>query len=390
MSSANYPRGIAVSARTGWVYWANNNTNTIGRARLDGSDADPNFIAGADGPSGLAVDDTYVYWANTGNGRIARARLDGTDVDPDFILGGNSPTGVAVDAGHVYWANYGIDTIGRAGIDGSGVNQSFIAAGPQPHGVAVDGTHVYWTDYTTAQQIGRANLDGTGVNTSLFSLPGLTFYLGVNGAHLYWANSGTDTVGRSGLDGTGVDDGFIPGGSGPFGVAAAGWEPGAALAGDGAFAERAPGTASDARSLNLTSTGTGAVKAGAVGLAGADASQFSLGAETCSGRWLAVGATCTVAVSFAPTSAGAKAARVEVTSDAAGSPAVATLSGNAATRRPAPAPLGPPSAAPAGATQSAAQLARATIRVRMGGPGTVSVTARAMLAGRSCPSAPRP
>ncbi len=379
---ANYPRGVAVATRAGYVYWANNNTNTIGRARLDGSDADADFITGADGPSGVAADDTYVYWADTGNGHIARARLDGTGVDPDFILGANQPTGVAVDAGHVYWANYGIDTIGRANLDGTGVNQNFISAGPEPHGVTAGATHLYWTNYSGGARIGRANLDGTGVNTNLISLPGLLFYLADDAGHVYWANYGTDTIGRANLDGTGVDNDLVTGATGPFAVAAASWEPAATLAGDGAFASRAPGTASDARTFTLASTGTGALKVGAVGLAGADASQFSLGADTCSGRWLAVGATCTVAVGFAPTSAGAKTARVEVTSDAAGSPAVAALSGTATVPASAPTPLGPPSAVFAGATQSAADLARATIRIRTGGPGTVSVTARAVIAGR--------
>ena len=392
ITGANYPRGVAVSARSGWIYWANNNLNTIGRARLDGSQADQSFITGANGPSGVAVDDTYVYWTNVGNGRISRARLDGTDVDPDFILGANTPAGLAVDAGHVYWANYGIDRIGRANIDGTGVNQSFINPGPSPHGVAVDGSHIWWTDYTSSQQVGRANLDGTGITTSVFSLPGLTFYMATDAAHLYWANAGSDTVGRANLDGTGADDNFITGGSGPFGVAAASWEPAATIAGDGAFGVSATGAASAARTFTLTSGGTGALKTGVVSLAGADASQFSLGADTCSGTWLAVGATCTVSVSFAPTTNGAKAATLTVPGDAAGGPATIALSGTGDPgKSPAPpAAAGPPTAGVVRTAQTVSALGRATMTVRLSGPGTVSMTAAALLPGRrvALPSSP--
>jgi hypothetical protein len=38
------------------VYWTNYNSNTIGRANLDGTDPNQSFIAGATGPAGVAVD----------------------------------------------------------------------------------------------------------------------------------------------------------------------------------------------------------------------------------------------------------------------------------------------------------------------------------------------
>jgi hypothetical protein len=67
---------------------------------------------------------------------IGRANLDGTGVDAQF-LPAKSPGGVAVDASHVYWTNYDTDTIGRANLDGTGVQQSFIAGARYPCGVAV-------------------------------------------------------------------------------------------------------------------------------------------------------------------------------------------------------------------------------------------------------------
>ena len=68
---------------------------------------------------------------------IGRANLDGTGVDQQFVPApGITPCGIAVDAAHVYWAVQGQDTIGRANLDGSGANQAFIPnpgyTGPTP------------------------------------------------------------------------------------------------------------------------------------------------------------------------------------------------------------------------------------------------------------------
>src|SRR5262249_1775544 len=72
---------------------------------------------------------------------IGRARLDGTSVEQNFIAGASDPCGVAVDGGHVYLKNTGTGAIGRAHLDGPGANQSFITGAPSrnPCAVAVNG-----------------------------------------------------------------------------------------------------------------------------------------------------------------------------------------------------------------------------------------------------------
>ena len=102
----------------------------------------------------------YVYWASGATGNIGRANLDGSGSNPNFIGGATDAIGLAVDGQHLYWANNTTDTIGRANLDGSGVNQSFIVGANSPKGVAVDGQHIYWSNGCCA--IGRANLDGSG------------------------------------------------------------------------------------------------------------------------------------------------------------------------------------------------------------------------------------
>jgi hypothetical protein len=78
-------------------------------------------------------------WVETrASGTIGRAHLDGSSPNQNFIVGANVPHGVAVDSGHIYWVNNGSDAIGRANLDGSSPNQNFIVGASNPFGVAVD------------------------------------------------------------------------------------------------------------------------------------------------------------------------------------------------------------------------------------------------------------
>jgi hypothetical protein len=46
----------------------------------------------------VAVDADHIYWTNTYTGTIGRANLDGTDANQSFVNAPFSPFGVAVDA----------------------------------------------------------------------------------------------------------------------------------------------------------------------------------------------------------------------------------------------------------------------------------------------------
>jgi uncharacterized protein YjbI with pentapeptide repeats len=88
------PRGVAVDGNH--VYWANFAGTNIGRADLDGGNVQADFIDAGSKPFGVAVDASHIYWTNSCC--IGRANLDGTDPDPNFIkrpLG--SYWGIAVD-----------------------------------------------------------------------------------------------------------------------------------------------------------------------------------------------------------------------------------------------------------------------------------------------------
>src|SRR5579871_2821565 len=194
---------------------------------LDGKGDQHQLVTGLDTVCDVAVDHDYIYWVDDQTGTVERAKRDGTGVNTAFITGTKEACGIALDRSYIYWANAG-SGIGRANLDGTGVNQSFITGAMSPCGVAVDGAHIYWGDGASA--IGRANLDGTGVNRSFITGgDGRAYGFALDGTYLYWANSGVTqsfansatgtTIGRAKLDGTDVEQNFIGGIYHPSGVA---------------------------------------------------------------------------------------------------------------------------------------------------------------------------
>ena len=206
-----------------YIYWANwwgGPGTTIGRATVDGAQVDQSFIAGADGPCGVAVDGKHIYWGNQKTDTIGRAKLDGTGADQTFITGitgFNRPCSVAVDSGHIYW-DESVNNIGRANLDGTGIKRDFITGANGLCGVAVDSQHVYWGNAnSTVNSIGRANLDGTGVNQGF--IPNAVQGSGLHepcypiadSTHLYYTAGENTRILRANLDGSGVDQNFITG-----------------------------------------------------------------------------------------------------------------------------------------------------------------------------------
>ena len=209
-------------APPGNLYWDNPQGGTIGRDTADGNPANLNqsFITGiqAAGAVGIAVDGQHIYWTN--GTWIGRANLDGSHVNQQFVQTGEGVELLAVDALHIYWAVRGGSHIGRANLDGSQPNSQFMSTvnpggpGSSVEGLAVDGSYLYWVDSGPhTQNIGRAKLDGTGVNqTFIFTAPDNPTAVAVSSQHIYWASperllgSGGD-LGQANVDGTDVSPG---------------------------------------------------------------------------------------------------------------------------------------------------------------------------------------
>jgi hypothetical protein len=213
-----HAKGLAVFGER--IYWANPADGTIGRAKLNGEEPEPEFITDIGRPQYVAVDSEHVYWTDaerTGKeeGTIGRADLDGSgslvpaSVETDFIIGATNPQGIDTDSEYVYWANAGSElptrTVGRAKLDGSETNESFVPVdfGQQqlkPEGLAADSTHVYVgvVDVGDGSSIYRWDIDGDAESRqSLFDGTKTNIKdVALDSTYLYWAREGGDAIGR--------------------------------------------------------------------------------------------------------------------------------------------------------------------------------------------------
>jgi len=208
---------FAVAVDSSHIYWANQNGNSIGRANIDGSGADNSFITGVVQPTGVAVNASSIFWSTLG-GQIGKATIDGDSVNPNLVTGPAEPCGVALDSGHVYWGDVATGTpayIGRAGLDGTNKQLTYVTipGTSDPCGVAVNSANVFWTEpgiFGGGTRIGRANvLTGTGADPSFIGDASTPCGIAVSGSQIYWANAETNTIARANSDGTGVNQGFV-------------------------------------------------------------------------------------------------------------------------------------------------------------------------------------
>lgn len=174
--------------------------SAVARTNLDGGEATllPEGLLGQNGSGIEAVDAEHVYWADSSG--IGRARLDGSSIEPEFIKVVGQFGGIAVYGGFVYWTyfegGFG-ETIGRANLATKKVDPEFVkfatpeAAGPRA--IAVDAQGIFWTmdpafDGPYLGDIGHAGLlGGTPV---LDEIPGANAEaasgLAIDGSDLYW------------------------------------------------------------------------------------------------------------------------------------------------------------------------------------------------------------
>lgn len=231
ISTGGFTRDVLVHGN--YIYWIHRSsesiplggsqTRAIGRANLDGTNANPNFITLPSTsepfggiPGGIATDGTHLYWTVTSDekvlvGFVSKATLDGTLVARELVKTGEEPVGIAVANGKLYWANSAANTIGTANTDGTGLNPTLVTNTDRPFGVEVAGNYLYYTNFGNGKSIGRSTLDGvTQVPNCILTTPdAVPAANGVTGitsdsTYLYWSNyvPGADsTVGRLALAG---------------------------------------------------------------------------------------------------------------------------------------------------------------------------------------------
>ena len=217
------------------IFWTNEPTVTIGRANLDGTNANPNFITGARLPISVAANDRFIYWTNSATGSIGRARVNGNAINQNFIPSLGSAVGIAIDDQHIYWTG-GVDadetnapSIGRANLDGTAVNPSFIPGRPRRRGLSRGRgrLQVRLLDERPRQRrrsgaVSRASLDVDDIDLDFIAPIRDDDWIALDVTHIYWGNvpldpDGTTTrpaIGRANLDGTQADPLFSTMGSG--------------------------------------------------------------------------------------------------------------------------------------------------------------------------------
>lgn len=174
VTAASMPIGMCIDLHTNSLYWADfvairaiNLDGTNRRTIVSGTGVGEPISVQVDG---LAGD---VYWVDQVSRRIQRAKLNGTNIQTVA-----TPTGIAfIDldvTNHViYWSD--LDVIEKVNTDGTGrtVVVTHANAG-EPICVTIDlpGSKIYWADQVSLE-LRRANLDGTNTETflSIGSLP---------------------------------------------------------------------------------------------------------------------------------------------------------------------------------------------------------------------------
>lgn len=245
---------LAAGASTAqaYVFWGHsewrNANRGVGRAALDGTNVNDNFIPAPPGfyarSVGVAAMGGHVYWGVQGlnsveggydvtGASIGRATVDGGGADHLFTARtGQYVSGLGATSTHLLWTAQNRDTsdVGRTAIGGGQQFQTVSSVSGQPNpqtcGVAADDTYMYWAN-TVGQSIGRTPLSNFGAaapadpNWIQLSAGHKPCGVAVDAGHVYWgeftysSGGGNETagnsVGRVNKNGTGKNESFLTG-----------------------------------------------------------------------------------------------------------------------------------------------------------------------------------
>jgi len=314
-----------------FTYWGtdmpySSGNTRIGRALLDGTDTDGTwkvFGTSSQDRRAVAVDGRNLFWINRATETIGHADLVSESHNGAFITGiGSGASGIAADPSGIYWSVG--DAVWRADTDGSDKALWASSTGLQIEGLAVQGDYVYFADRSSGGRIGRiskatqtveaahvTNLSN-GVAAPVVATPS---GIAADANYLYWADYSNDVIGRSPIAGSSTPEGsFISGLADPIGVALV--EPAPDLSVDPSgidFGDQdiLVGPSSPV-SLTVSSTGLEPVTLSSPYLSGAASSSFQLDVGSCASATLQPGATCTMSVTFAPSTVGQREAAVVI------------------------------------------------------------------------------
>ncbi len=232
---------IAIDEAEGFVYWTDPIHKKIGRAKLDGSSVNADFIDVPGEPRGIAVIDKpsakYIYWTDrgalndkgesqSGFGSIGRVDTDGSDLSPVCYSGLTNPRSIAANDTNIYWTipdtntDQGEGDVGRADLlcenEGGTKDPTFLTDFRTNGDIAVLGSNIYTSGYLSELSLGliqRFTLDGTreicsGTETTGVNSP---FGLAASGSKLYWVDRAHQAIGQADLECNNQEPNFITG-----------------------------------------------------------------------------------------------------------------------------------------------------------------------------------
>ena len=282
-NTGDSPLGIATDA-TGNVFTANSGDFNASKVTPAGVIVTP-FGPGApyaNDPRAIAVDRAgNVFLAGYGNNRVTRISADGlTTTAPFGGTTGSSPRAITVDsAGNVYTAN-GDNTVTRISASGSTTAQFGGPTGDSPRGIAIDPDGNVYTADSGTRTVTRISADGstTGQYGGTTGASPRSIAIDADG-NVFTANYGDSTVTR------------ISPNRGPL------------LYAPTAFPTATAGVASTLTVTVTNSSREGSVRPTAITAAGAG---VAVTGGTCAvGARIPALGTCTVVLSWTPTSDGA-------------------------------------------------------------------------------------
>ncbi len=160
------------------------------------------------------------------------------------------------------------------------------------------------------------------------------------------------------------------------------------------FSSRVVGSASAAQTTTLTSSGTAPLAIAGIAVSGPNAADYAQTNDCPTTGTLAVNASCTISVTFAPTASGTRTATVTVTDDAPGSPQAVALTGTgvaaapAVTLTPTTIPFGSQRVGTTSAAQSATMTNSGTVPLTITGFAIMGANAGDYAQTNTCPLAP--
>ncbi|KAA0723842.1 Low-density lipoprotein receptor-related protein 4 [Triplophysa tibetana] len=177
-----------------YVYWTDVTTNSINRAKWDGSKQEVVMDTSLESPAGLAIDwlTSKLYWTDAGTDRIEVSNTDGSMRTVLVWENLDRPRDIVVDpiGGFMYWTDWGVNPkIERAGMDASERTVIISTNLTWPNGLAIDyqTQRLYWAD-ASVKTIEFGNFDGSGRQVLIGSQLPHPFGLTLHEDRIYWTD----------------------------------------------------------------------------------------------------------------------------------------------------------------------------------------------------------